>query len=218
MSWKHVAACIAQEICYKIASASSIRSGCCSVEAHMLAGYGCMVPTALSGWLSSGQSSGLTGAWPLLATAAASWLSSLVAESSLDHKERSSVATPQPVGGLWQLAPPCAALASPAGGHGGRTGAMAVDTLLSAAATVCMELARRHHGSTGGQGGQPRVCSQTAVMGRSLQAYCAPPRLGLAARGQRRCGHGTACVNSNPLYSESSSSRSHSLDDQSVSI
>ena len=80
MSWKHVAACIAQEICYKIASASSIRSGCCSVEAHMLAGYGCMVPTSLSGWLSSGQSSGLTGAWPLLATAAASWLSSLVAE------------------------------------------------------------------------------------------------------------------------------------------
>ena len=41
---------------------------------------GCMVPTSLSGWLSSGQSSGLTGAWPLLATAAASWLSSLVAE------------------------------------------------------------------------------------------------------------------------------------------
>ena len=203
----------------QIASASSIRSGCCSVEAHMLAGYGCMVPTSLSGWLSSGQSSGLTGAWPLLATAAASWLSSLVAEQPRPRGTQLRGPAAAGWGFVAASTTMCCACKSSRWTRrtDGRDGSR--HTPLSRSyCRVCMELARRYHGSTGGQGGQPRVCSQTAVMGRSLQAYCAPPRLGLAARGQRRCGHGTACVNSHPLYSESSRSRSHSLDDQSVSI
>ena len=180
---------------------------------------GCMVPTSLSGWLSSGQSSGLTGAWPLLATAAASWLSSLVAEQPRPRGTQLRGPTAAGWGFVAASTTMCCACKSSRWTRrtDGRDGSR--HTPLSRSyCRVCMELARRYHGSTGGQGGQPRVCSQTAVMGRSLQAYCAPPRLGLAARGQRRCGHGTACVNSHPLYSESSRSRSHSLDDQSVSI
>ena len=163
--------------------------------------------------------------WPDWRLASAGDGGSLVAEQPRPRGTQLRVAPPQPaVGGLWPLAPPVLrgrtspTLASPAGGHGGRTGAMAVDTLLSQPQLLCAWSWRARTPRVAMQGGQPRVCSQTTVMGRSLQAYCAPPRLGLAARGQRRCGHGTACVNSNPLYSESSSSRSHSLDDQSVSI
>eukprot|EP00964_Phaeocystis_antarctica_P139832 scaffold104638_cov69-Phaeocystis_antarctica.AAC.8 len=85
---------------------------------------------------------------------------------------------------------------------------MAVDTLLSAAATVCMERARGHHG-------WPRRSAQGLLTGSrdgavAPQAYCARPRL--ASVELRTCQP----VNSHPLCRESSRSRSHSLDDQSV--
>ena len=127
--------CSMQEICYKIASPSSIRSGCCSVEAHMLAGYGCMVPTSLSGWLSSGQSSGLTGAWPLLATAAASWLSSLVAEQPRPRGTQLRGPAAAGWGSVAASTTMCCACKSSRWTRRTEV-AMAVDTLLSAAATV----------------------------------------------------------------------------------
>ena len=202
----------AQELCYKIGLRSSAL-----FDRWRHAGRldGRMVPTSLSGRLSSGRSSGLTGAWPLLATAAASWLSSLVDVQPRPRGTQLRGPAAQPVGGLWPLARSCAArtnLPHPCkssrwtrrtdGRDGSRHTALSRSYCVHGAGARTPRVAKAvSPGSAHRRGRDGAVAPQ---------AYCARPRL--ASVELRTCQP----VNSHPLCRESSRSRSHSLDDQSV--